>query len=160
MLMEMEGRTSLSPSKLNKELNKILETERMIKEYKEMITKMQRDLYSKKTTEPSKPLPKEPEPLRSPASLLSKRKVYQEDVNPTETIQQMIRKNQIQTYVDLGSRNKTQVRYKTEENSHNQSSSVVNYIEIYDPKEHNDRQAKASTPLKQPPQFKQIQEIS
>jgi hypothetical protein len=39
---------SLSPSKLNKELNKILETERMIKEYKEMITKMQRDLYSKK----------------------------------------------------------------------------------------------------------------
>jgi hypothetical protein len=30
------------------ELNKILETERMIKEYKEMITKMQRDLYSKK----------------------------------------------------------------------------------------------------------------
>ncbi len=42
---------SLSPSKLNKELNKILETERMIKEYKEMITKMQRDLYSKKESQ-------------------------------------------------------------------------------------------------------------
>lgn len=31
---------NLSPSRLNKELNKILETEKMIKEYKEVITKM------------------------------------------------------------------------------------------------------------------------
>ncbi len=50
MMLDMDDQKSLSPSKLNKELNKILETERMIKEYKEMITKMQRDLYSKKTT--------------------------------------------------------------------------------------------------------------
>ncbi len=49
-MLDMDDQKSLSPSKLNKELNKILETERMIKEYKEMITKMQRDLYSKKTT--------------------------------------------------------------------------------------------------------------
>lgn len=39
-MMDMDDKASLSPSKLNKELNKILETERMIKEYKEMITKM------------------------------------------------------------------------------------------------------------------------
>ena len=63
----------------------------------------------------------------------------------------MIRKNQIQTYMDLGSRNRTQTRYKTEENSHNQSSSVVNYIEIYEGKEPEPVRNKVSTPLKQPP---------
>ena len=82
----MDDRTSLSPSKLNKELNKILETERMIKEYKEMITKMQRDLYSKKTIVSVKPIPsvKETDSMKSP--IIGRRKVYQEDVNPTETI--------------------------------------------------------------------------
>jgi hypothetical protein len=44
-------RGSMSPSRLNQELNRILETERMIKEYKDIITKMQRDLYSKKQSE-------------------------------------------------------------------------------------------------------------
>lgn len=35
----MQGQ-NLSPSRLNYELNKILETEKKIKEYKELITKM------------------------------------------------------------------------------------------------------------------------
>lgn len=43
-----EKRKALSPSRLNEELIKILETERKIKEYKDILTKMQRDLYSKK----------------------------------------------------------------------------------------------------------------
>jgi hypothetical protein len=34
------NRGDLSPSRLNMELNKILETEKKIKEYKEMITKL------------------------------------------------------------------------------------------------------------------------
>jgi ribosomal protein S8 len=94
-MMDMDDKTSISPSKLNKELNKILETERMIKEYKEMITKMQRDLYSKKTETQTIKL-KEKESAskskhQSTASLI--RKVFQEDVNPTELIQSMIKKN-------------------------------------------------------------------
>jgi hypothetical protein len=48
---------NISPSKLNQELNRILETERMIREYKELITKMQRDFYSKKNS-PFKPMKK------------------------------------------------------------------------------------------------------
>jgi len=40
---------------LNEELNRILETERKIKEYKELLTKMQREMYSKKQGEHSEP---------------------------------------------------------------------------------------------------------
>jgi hypothetical protein len=50
-------------------------------------------------------------------------------------IQNMIKKNQIQSYVDLGSRNRHSIRYKTEDNSQNHSSSVTNCIEVNDNKD-------------------------
>eukprot|EP00347_Sterkiella_histriomuscorum_P012215 403369454 len=106
-----ERQINISPSKLNKELNKILETERMIKEYKEIITKMQRDLYSKKKSivtqvvNEDKPLTVKQKQLqkssqnqnqkgsskKTPNSLLQKKRIFQEDINPKEALMPLLK---------------------------------------------------------------------
>ena len=41
-------KTQLTARKLNKELINVLDAERKVREYKEYLTKLQRDMYSKK----------------------------------------------------------------------------------------------------------------
>ena len=73
----------LSPSRLNEELNKILETEKKIREYKQMITSMQREMYSKKKDGPSGSTNK--------SSMVGTKKVFQEDLTPSTSIRSLIR---------------------------------------------------------------------
>ena len=54
-------------------MNKILETEKRIKEYKEMITKLQRDFYSKKNHQS----------INYNTNISPNKKVFQEDLIPS-----------------------------------------------------------------------------
>jgi hypothetical protein len=49
-------------------------------------------------------------------SLLKGKKVFQEDLNPSEAIQNIINKNNIQRYKE-GSRNKSHLKFKTDDHS-------------------------------------------
>lgn len=109
-----------------------------------MITKMQRDLYSKKENsqgmkasqaEEYGKRQKSRQDARSPIAILHGKKVFQEDINPSEALQSIKVKNNMQRYKEC-SRNTTNMKFKTDDHSKSKSNttSFIEVLEIKDEK--------------------------